>query len=110
MTVEKALNRFGIFLIVVGIFIGIFGWFGVDYETYSEAKKWADKVYADEEDEAIYQAAKTIWLSEVSNVIGGALGGIIFGLILMGLSKMLTIQQSISDNLYKGINYYKKAE
>jgi hypothetical protein len=110
MTVEKALHIGGIILIGLGIFIGLFGWFSVDFETYREAKEWAGKVYADEEDKAIYQAAKTIWLSEVSNVLGGALGGIIFGLILMGLSKMITIQQYISDNLYKGINYYKKAE
>lgn len=101
MTIEKLLRNAGLFLIGVGLLAGTFGWGSVDFENYKTAKEVYEELSTNEVAEASYQAAKTIFISEISLVIGSAIGCLIGGLVLMGLGRMLENQSEILEALNK---------
>jgi hypothetical protein len=101
MAIEKLLRWAGIFLICVGIFAGTFGWATVDFKSYNQIKDIYDDLGDNPLGEAGFTAARTIFLSEISLVLSFLVGGIISGLVLMGIGRMIENQSDILEALNK---------
>jgi hypothetical protein len=95
MSIENLLRYAGLVLIALGLIAGTFGWSTVDFDSYKIAKEVYDDISDNEIAEASYNSAKTIFLSEISLVLGSAIGSIIGGLVLMGLGRLIDNQSDI---------------
>ncbi|QNG60403.1 hypothetical protein H4O14_02430 [Bacillus sp. PAMC26568] len=107
MRIEKWLHYAGITLIAIGIIAGLSGIATMDNESYKSAKQVYEELPDNEIAAATYNAAKNIRLREISFILASLLGSVIGGLVLMGLSKMIMIQDKISDKL-DSIQYNQK--
>jgi hypothetical protein len=85
-------------LVAIGIIGSIIAYSNVDNESYETAKKVFDELYDNEFAEASYITAKQIYLAEMSNVISIAIGGIVSGLILLGLGRIIWILDKRKEN------------
>ncbi|MGD6896110.1 hypothetical protein [Bacillus infantis] len=90
MNVEGLLNKVGLVLIGIGLLGGFFGLISLEY----------DPLFIE----------VPVLISQLVTVLGAALGAVIGGLVLMGLAKMIEIQQSIYNNLTSDKKYYSKVE
>ncbi|KZE67657.1 hypothetical protein AWM68_17950 [Fictibacillus phosphorivorans] len=96
--ISTLLTYAGWILISIGIIGGIITYSNVDKESYKTAKEVFDELYDNEFAEASYITAKQIYLSEISNVISITIGGIVSGLVLIGLGRIIWILNKRKEN------------
>ncbi len=99
MEVEKLLRYAGMFLIVAAILGGIIGWASIDTEAYDSAKEVYEELYDNEFAEASYNAAHTVFISQISILITSVIGTLIGGLLVLGFGKMIEIQKLTVETL-----------
>jgi hypothetical protein len=106
--ISTLLTYAGWALIAIGIIGGIITYSNVDKESYETAKEVFDELYDNEFAEASYINAKQIYLAEISNVITIVFAGIISGLVLIGLGRVIWILNKRKDNEEKIITLLRE--
>lgn len=100
MTIEKWLHNIGVSLIVLGLVSAFVGLFSLDsYSNYKDAKEVYDNISDNEYAVEQYIQARDIWMGQITLYVGSLFINIIAGLLLMGLGKMITLQEKIADNI-----------
>ena len=95
MGIEKVLHYCGVGLIILGLLGGLIAYFSIDKESYDTAKEIYDELYDNEFAEAEYITAKTIYVNQLSSVIVTTLITSIGGLLIMGISSLISNQNQM---------------
>lgn len=105
MNIEKSLYYCGVGLIILGLLGGLIAYFNIDKESYDMAKDIYEELYDNEFAEAEYNAAKTIYINQLSSVIVATLITCIGGLMIMGVSSLINNQKQMIQLLKENKNY-----
>ena len=105
MNIEKSLHYCGVGLIILGLLGGLIAYLNIDKESYDMAKDIYEELYDNEYAEAEYNAAKTIYINQLSSVIVATLITCIGGLMIMGVSSLINNQKQMIQLLKENKNY-----
>ncbi|MCA1027343.1 hypothetical protein LCM23_14690 [Cytobacillus kochii] len=96
---EKLFNVAGIAFIIVAIFGFIGGWNSIDHDTYDTAKEVYEELWDNEYAEASFNAAKSLWITEVYNLITVVSIILFGGFVLLGIGTIIKYQREIALKL-----------
>ncbi|MGY3718739.1 hypothetical protein ACWE42_24855 [Sutcliffiella cohnii] len=91
--IEKIMEISGFIIITIGVIGGLILFTQVDYESYSFAKEVADSLRSNTLAQAEYQAAATLYVSQISLSIGTLIGGVVVGLFLLGFARLIRLTE-----------------
>jgi len=97
-SVGKALITVGWITIVLGVIGGSYIFSQIDWGSYKIAKEVADKLFDNEFAQQAFQAAHTVFYSQISLGLSILFGGIVSGLVLQGLGTIIELLSKLVSN------------